>query len=307
MILSRKQIVIIALKALLIAFISICQLVKSIPVCAQEFVLEDDITFGKSDDIDLKLDLACPENGKGPFPVLVYLFGSGWGFWPGGRNRTACHLGIMQAAQRGYVAVSVDYRQTSVRDKGKVKYPFPAQLYDVKCAIRWLRANATKLHIDPNRIGVAGYDSGGHLALMLGLTVPSDGLEGNCGDTSYSSSVQAVVSSGGPTDLARLYRESPDARGALIDLLGGNPQEHTDQYAKASPVTYVRHNAPPILTIRGAIDRYVPPEQADLLDVKMKDMGASHTLIIKENCSHDNFTIDPEVLDFFDRYLKELD
>ena len=304
MLLDRKQIISPAPQILFIVFIFVCQLLRPIQIRAQDFVLEEDITFGKGDDVDLKLDLARPETGKGPFPALVYIFGSGWGDWTGG-SRTRCHLGIMQAAQRGYVAVTVDHRRTAVKEKGKTKFLFPAQLYDVKCAIRWLRANADQYNIDPNHIGVAGWSSGGHLALMLGLTTPSDGLEGDCGDKKYSSSVQAVVSAGGPTELVSMFNESSDEPGPVVDLLGANPQQLPDQYAVASPLTYVRIDAPPTLTIHGELDTEVPLKQAYLLDAKMKEIGASHTLIIKKNVGHVNFTIDPEVLDFFDKYLKE--
>jgi acetyl esterase/lipase len=301
MILNRKHAP--TLQILLVVIILICQFLEPFRIRAQDFVLEEDITFGKGDNVELKLDIAYPENGKGPFPALVYIFGSGWGFWT--LSRSQCQLAIMQAAQRGYVAVTVDYRQTSVKEKGKAKFLFPAQLYDVKCAIRWLRANADQYNIDPNHIGVAGWSSGGHLALMLGLTTPSDGLEGDCGDKKYSSSVQAVVSAGGPTELVSMFNESSDEPGPVVDLLGANPQQLPDQYAVASPLTYVRIDAPPTLTIHGELDTEVPLKQAYLLDAKMKEIGASHTLIIKKNVGHVNFTIDPEVLDFFDKYLKE--
>ena len=305
MLLDRKQIISPAPQILFIVFIFVCQLLRPIQIRAQDFVLEEDITFGKGDDVDLKLDLARPETGKGPFPALVYIFGSGWGDWTGG-SRTRCHLGIMQAAQRGYVAVTVDHRRTAVKEKGKTKFLFPAQLYDVKCAIRWLRANADRYNIDSKHIGAVGWSSGGHLALMLGLTEASDGLEGDCGDKEYSSRVQAVVSAGGPTELASMYNEtkSLDERRVLVEFLGGNPQELPDQYARASPINYVKNDAPPILTIHGDIDADVPLKQAYLLDAKMKELGASHTLIIQKNSEHTDFTADPVVLDFFDKYLK---
>ena len=303
--LDRKHIVSPALQILLVVIILFCQFLEPIRIRAQDFVLEEDITFGKGNDVELKLDIAHPETGKGPFPALLYISGSGWGFWI--LSRSQCQLAIMQAAQRGYVAVTVDHRQTSVKEKGKTKFLFPAQLYDVKCAVRWLRANAEQYNIDPKHIGVAGWSSGGHLALMLGLTKPTDGLEGDCGDKKYSSSVQAVVSAGGPTELVSMFNESTDEPGPVVDLLGGNPQKRPDQYAIASPLTYVRRDAPPILTIHGELDTDVPPKQAYLLDAKMKETGASHTLIIKKNAGHIDFTTDPEVLDFFDKYLKERD
>jgi len=294
-----------AMMILLVILGFLSQLLSPIQLRAQDFILEEDITYGQADCFDLKLDLARPETGTGPFPVLVYLFGNGWGYWPG--SKAQCQLAIMQSAQKGYVAVSVDYRQTSIKENGKTKYLFPAQLYDVKCAVRWLRANAEAYNIDPKHIGVAGYSSGGHLALLLGLTVPSDGLEGECGDEGHSSRVQAVVSSAGPTDLVGMFNESADEPGPVVELLGGTPQQLPDEYIKASPISYVRKDAPPILTIQGDLDESVPPSQAYLFDKKMKEAGASHTLIIRKNRGHDDFTTNPEVLDFFDKYLKGRD
>jgi acetyl esterase/lipase len=272
-------------------------------IAAQDFVLEEGITFGKVDGIELKLDLARPGNAQGPFPALVYLFGSGWGYWAG--SRTESQLGIMKAAQRGYVAVTVDYRQTSTKENGKIKYPFPAQLYDAKCAIRWLRANANKYGIDADHIGAAGYSSGGHLALMLGLTVPTDGLEGYCGDARYSTKVQAVVSSGGPTELVSMFNESVDEPGPVVDLIGGNPQQKPREYAMASPLTYVTKDSAPTLIIQGDNDTDVPAKQAYLLDEKMTQVGVPHSLLIRKDGGHDDFTADPEVFDFFDKYLKK--
>jgi len=103
-----------------------------------------------------------------------------------------------------------------------------------------------------------------------------------------------------------MYNEtkSLDERRVLVEFLGGNPQELPDQYARASPINYVKNDAPPILTIHGDIDADVPLKQAYLLDAKMKELGASHTLIIQKNSEHTDFTADPVVLDFFDKYLK---
>ncbi len=293
------------MKVVLVILAFLSQLLSPIHLRAEDFVLEKDITYGQGDGVDLKLDLARPETGTGPFPVLVYLFGNGWGFWPGSKKQY--QFAIMQAAQKGYVAVAVDFRQTSIKEKGKTKYPFPAQLYDVKCAVRWLRAHAEAYNLDPEHIGVAGWSSGGHLALLLGLTVPSDGLEGECGDPGYSSRVQAVVNSAGPADLAGMFNESMDGSGPIAQLLGGTPQQLPEAYAEASPLYYVRKDAPPILTIHGEIDRSVPVKQSFLLDAMMKEAGAPHTLIIRKIRGHEDYTTSPEAWDFFDKYLKGKD
>lgn len=276
------------------------------PAEEKAYILERGIIYGKGGDVELKLDLARPGRGEGPFPALVFIFGGSW--WTGSRAQFSYQ--IREAAERGYVAVSVDYRLTSVRESGKVKYPFPAQVHDVKCAVRWLRANATEYKIDPDHIGAAGWSSGAHLALMLGLTDASDGLEGECGDLNYSSRVQAVVSLAGPTafitfDEEIRYFPIPSS----IALIGGTPEEVPEQARMASPLTYVSKDDPPVLIIHGDRDPQVPPKQAELLDAKMKEVGASHTLILVTGAGHDatqlvNFYEDYPLWDFFDRHLK---
>jgi len=154
------------------------------------------IVYATPDNVELRLDLVVPGEGKGPFPAIVFIFGGG--FQGGARSHWGTE--IVLAAKRGYVGVSIDHRLVTMQPDGKAKYPFPAQVHDVKCAIRWLRANAQKYGIDRDRIGVIGFSSGGHLALMLGLTEPSDGLEGDCGDLSVSSRVQAAVCLAGGGD-----------------------------------------------------------------------------------------------------------
>ena len=202
------------------------------------------------------------------------------------------------------MAVTVDHRVISVKENDKTKYLFPAQVYDVKCAVRWLRANAKKYKIDPNRIGAVGWGSGGHLALMLGLTDSSHGLEGECGNSKFSSGVQAVVSLAGPTELISLYHEAAGFTPIiLVEFLGGTPEEVPDQYKIASPLTYVSKDDPPVLTIQGDRDLFLPPKQAELLDAKMKEAGASHMLIIKKGVGQENFWDDNAVWDFLDKHL----
>jgi acetyl esterase/lipase len=268
--------------------------------------LEEGIVFGQADQVELQLDMAYPVDGDGPYPALVYIFDSDWGIWPG--SRAQCHLGIMKAAQRGYVAVTIDYRKATIIIEGdRAQYRFPDQVYDAKCAVRWLRVNARKYRIDAEKIGIAGFCCGGHLALMVGLTRPSDGLEGSCGYDDYSSRVQAVVSSAGPTELTSLYQYNKKSwvPNAITAFIGGSPQEMAVEYERASPVSYVYRDSPPILVIHGDIDRDIPIEQAFLLDERMNEVGASHALMIKKNQGHNDFTATPEAFEFFDKYLKQ--
>jgi acetyl esterase/lipase len=261
------------------------------------YIVEKDIIFGRGDEVELKLDLARPAKMKGRVPALIFIHG---GWWRMG-SRQNYTLDLRQAVERGYLAVTVDYRLTSVRENGKVKHPFPAQIHDVKCAVRWLRANARKYKINPDRIGVVGFSAGGHLALLLGLTDSSDGLEGECANMKYSSRVQAVASLAGPSELISF---AGHAKYTLFNLLGGSLEEVPDQYRRANPFTYVSKDDPPVLSIHGDRDTEVPPKQGELLGVKMKEVGVSHTLIVKKDVGH-YVSVDNDVWEFFDEHLKK--
>lgn len=251
------------------------------------FIEEKDISYGKVDGVELKLNLTRPAKGRGPFPALVFIQWSAAGRQGWVRER-------QEAAKRGYVAVAIDYRQWRMGT-------FPVQVHDVKCVVRWLRANARNYKIDSDLIGVVGWSAGGYLALMLGLTEPSDGLEGECGDLNHSSRVQAVVSLAGVTELLSYDRYKKN--NMLTRNVKGSPTETPELHKKASPLTYVRENSPPVLSIHGVDDPEVPLDQAELLDAKMREAGASHTLIVMKDTRH-NVSVNDTVWDFFDEHLK---
>lgn len=279
-------------------------LLPSIPMLGQNVILENDITYGNADNLSLRLDLARPTVGSGPFPALMFLCGNSWG-GDVGIDRHQCSSAIQHMAAKGYVAASVDVRYIDVKQNGKSKYVFPDQLYDAKCAVRWLKANSNKYNIDPARIGVVGFSSGGHLALLLALTRPTDGLEGACGDLKYSSSVRAVVSSAGPPDLIREYEFDKQnfCEDTLEDFLGGSPEEVPLQYQKASPINYVYKDAPPILIMQGDQDHENLPEWSKALDTKLEQAEATHSLIIMKGHFHEDFWDEKAVWDFLAKYL----
>jgi dipeptidyl aminopeptidase/acylaminoacyl peptidase len=139
---------------------------------------------------------------------------------------------------------------------------------------------------------------------MLGLTDPSDGLEDGCGDDQVSSRVQAVVSLAGGPDPVLTYQIYPHN---VERLLGGTPEQVPERYKKASPVTYVSKDDPPVLSIYGARDPALPQEE--LLEDRMKAVGASYTLIVKEGAARSlfalaNFHEDNPAWDFLDKHLK---
>ncbi len=249
-----------------------------------EIIVEENITYGRAGDTELKLDLARPI-GDGPFPAIVFIHGGGWS----GGDRRAYREQIREAARRGYVAATISYRlmqfDHAKRETTTATQNFPAQIHDAKAAIRWVRAHADRYHIDPDRIGVTGASAGGHLSLLVGLTDPSSDLEGDSGNPGWSSRVQAVVNVFGPTDMVTCYQQST-APWIMRLFMGGTPDETPERYKDASPVTHVRKDAPPVLTLHGDRDDLVPFQQAIALDEKMKAVGAHHKLMIFEGLGH---------------------
>ena len=155
---------------------------------AQAFVEMYGVTYKTVGGRELQMDIQIPQPVGVPRAAVVFLCGNGWGY-DRTLNREGFWYALDLANQNGYVAVTVDYSSSVQNSNGRPIGIFPAQIHDVKSAIRFLRANAKHYDIDPARIGVVGFSSGGNLALLLGLTVPADGLiKGRT--TIYSSLVQ---------------------------------------------------------------------------------------------------------------------
>jgi acetyl esterase/lipase len=181
--------------------------------------------------------------------VLVYIHGGGWA----GGKKADLDKAIRGAAARGYLTVSVGYRLAP-------KHLFPAQVEDVKCAVRWLRAHADELGIDPERIGAVGFSAGAHLAMMLGFMDKDDGLEGEGGWPDQSSKVQVVVAYFGPTNLDDEYPEV--SKNIVKQFIGGTREDKRDVYRRASPATYINSGDSPVLIFQGTSDVLVPHNQA---------------------------------------------
>jgi acetyl esterase/lipase len=263
-----------------------------------------------SEKTGLKLDLASPQNLSVPAPAVLVIHG---GFWQEvGGNRKSCLPIAFQLAERGFVAATVSHRKAA-------DAPFPAQIHDVKCAVRWLRAQAEKYHIDRERIGVLGYSSGGHLASLLGTTAGNRALEGDCGHAGQSSRVQAVVDCYGPTDLTALYEHCKRGpfpalgMSVLETLVGGSPADLADGYAQASPVHHADKHAAPTLLIHGTEDKLVPLDQSQRLAAKLRQAGALVTLLPLDKAGHvfgsgsgdeHGRKADAATLEFLERSLK---
>jgi len=230
-----------------------------IPV-PETVTVEKGVEYGKGGDVALKLDLYSPKHREKPAAAVIFIHG---GAWKSG-HREVYHYYCTKFAERGYIAATISYRLSNVA-------PFPAAVEDAKCAVRWLRANAEKRGVDPDRIAVAGGSAGGHLSMMIGYTSDEPTLEGAGGHGDVSSRVQAVVNLYGPTDLTTDVAKSS---GAVSSFLGGKKFDEDPQaYAAASPVTYVTNDDPPTLILHGSIDSVVPIDQAELLAAKLKATG----------------------------------
>ena len=257
---------------------------------------ERDIVYRKENATELKLDIVSPEKGEGPFPTVLVIHGGAW------RSGDKTHVGpvLMDFAQHGYVAVSPQYRFCP-------KDIFPAQVNDVKAAVRWIKTNAKKYRIDPDRIGAIGFSAGGHLALMLGVTGPNDGLEGDKSAASPDSRIKAVVNYFGPTDLGA--KDIPDVSKPLVkDFLGVSAEEKPELAAKASPRSYLSKDDAAILTFQGTKDPLVPFTQAVTLAEAMTAAGVPGRVELLIGAQHGWGGIEMEhtrdqTFRFFDQYL----
>lgn len=257
----------------------------------------EDLVYAKIGGTELKLDVAAPAEGDGPFPGVVVIHGGGWR----GGNKKDVRPVLAAFARRGYVAISPQYRFCP-------KETFPAQVHDVKAAVRWLRSHATDYKLDPEHVGATGYSAGGHLSLMLGLTGPDDGLEGDVATGSPSSRVQAVVNYFGPTDLGAA--DIPDASKPLVrDFLGGTPSEKPEAVKRASPLTFVSKDDAPVLTFQGTKDPLVPLTQAVRLAEAQSAAGVPGRVELLVGAGHgwggaEMQHTAGEAFAFFDRHLK---
>lgn len=224
--------------------------------------IDRDVTYSTHDRPAQSMDIYYPPSG-GPWSGLIFIHGGGW------QEGDKAPLPVNPAGA-GYLVASINYRMYP-------PYRFPAMIEDVKCAIRYLKANAAAYNLNPDRIALIGHSAGGHLAALAGLAGESAGW-----DTGpyleQSSRVQAVVDMSGPTDLTR---EFPDwVMGPKINVFG------EEQWVSGSPVNYVHPLAPPFLIVHGDADSAVPVEQAHLLYDALAEAGAPVEKLILHNGEH---------------------
>ena len=261
-------------------------------------IFEKNVEFSNPNDQHLELNMARP-TGNGPFPAVICIHGGG--FRAG--TREGYDKLCLTLAQNGYVAVTITYRLAP-------KFPFPAAVYDCKAAVRWLRANAARYHIDPARIGVTGGSAGGHLAQFLGVTIGVKQFEGDGGHADQSSSVACVVNYYGPSDFTKSYGKSVDAAEVLPLFFGGDLEHKRAEHILGSPLTWVTPDAAPTLLVHGTDDKYVAYEQAKWMYATLQAAGVEVELMTLEGAGHgfkgaDLEKADKALLAFFNKHLKK--
>ncbi|WP_019972169.1 alpha/beta hydrolase [Mycobacterium sp. 141] len=296
------------------------------PQEAENYLLYPDLVYTESEPVGRAhlLDVYVPRDAAGPFPVLIHQMGSAFRADDSKGNplRDLRHqidstpdtesdsrsdvdpdeasllYGAKQLANlwapKGYAVVGLNVRNSS-------QSKFPGQIHDAKAAIRYLRANAKTLGLDPNRFAMMGASSGGWVSLMVALTAGDPEFEGNLGNQNESSSIRSVIALSSPSDFLQMdahrppgghLHEVPDSPES--ELMGFSIQTDPAAVEKANPARYVRSDSPPAFIAHGIGDLFVPYNQAELLfDAYVKARATANMTLIPNAGHTDSYLADP--------------
>ncbi|MCX6138716.1 MAG: alpha/beta hydrolase [Ignavibacteriales bacterium] len=264
-----------------------------------------------------KLDMYVPE-GNGPFPVVIWIHGGGWERWDKGLEPTDPQMSLLA---HGYALVSVNYRLIG-------EAIFPAQIHDVKAALRWIRVHASEYRLDSARIGAWGASAGAHLAALLGTTNGVDDMQDpSLGNPFVSTKVQAVVDWYGPIDFMTMDQQLKENGFPRVPekghnsptscesrLVGGTITEHPERVLRVNPAFYITPDDPPFLFEHGTLDKSVPHQQSQMMfdslkrvigkeKVQIRFFAVGHGVLAHGDpfSSEENILF---VINFLDRWLK---
>ncbi len=223
----------------------------------------------------MKGDIYLPLDANHPLPLIIHLHGGGWITG----SRKDIQTGILRQVKRGYAVASISY---SFAQHSK----WPRQAHELKAAIRYLRANAQRFGIDGDCIFLWGVSAGGHIAAVVGAGSGTNKLEGNLGNTDYSSEVQGVIVWYPPTDVWNMKHIGlfnsvfPQS---ISYLIGAEMHKNRDLVQSLNPLQYIHSQTPPFFIMHGRGDRIVHPNQSELLykALKQKNVDAKYICIEK--------------------------
>ncbi|GAB4159016.1 MAG: hypothetical protein Tsb009_36280 [Planctomycetaceae bacterium] len=273
------------LVSLLVVLIEIPQL----QAAEETYRVERDLVYSKPDGKPLHLDAYLPA-GKGPFPAVLVVHGGAW--MSGSKRQLGRYARAL--AKNGYAAFSINYRLAP-------KFKFPAQIEDCRAALLWVRRNAKKYSLDPNRVGAIGYSAGGHLVALLGVT----GKVTKQGKEIHDTRLQCVCAGGAPCE----FRHLPENSRSLKYWLGGTRKDIPKIYEAASPIAHVTKHAPPMFFFHGEKDRLVNVNSPKAMVEMLKQKKVHSEIHVLENAGHIATALTPDCIrrsiDFFNRHLKK--
>jgi pectinesterase len=248
--------------------------------------------YGKT---EIPVDLWIPD-GDGPFPGILLIHGGGWKQRQVKQDKALAG----KLAKAGYVVAQVAYRLST-------EAQYPAALHDCKAAVRWMRANAKSLKLDPAHIGCMGGSAGGHLSGLLAMTNGQSQLEGDGGNATMSSEVQACIVMAATMDL--LAANSEKTNEGSVQFFGTTAQEKPEIFREASPITYVNAKSVPTIFIEGEKDN-LKIGRAEMQQ-QLRAAGVYTELYTLKYAPHPFWMSDPWcsesaaiAVKFFDKYLK---
>ena len=246
----------------------------------EQYLIFPDVSYGRANNYELKLDVWQHKGDKIPPPTLVYYHGGGW-IWG---DRTGATLFFLPYLEMGWNVVNVEYRMADVSLA-------PAAVEDCRCALRWVFQNAKKYDIDTSKIVLTGHSAGGHLALISGMLPNNTGLDNECWGTEELK-VAAIINWFGVSDVADLL-EGPNQKNYALMWMGSQASA-TAIARKVSPLTYVRRGLPPVLSIHGDADPVVPYSQAVRLHKALVEAGVPNELVTIHGAGHGQFTAEQD-------------
>jgi acetyl esterase/lipase len=229
-----------------------------------------DVCYTPENDPERSLDIYFPADMHKKWPAVINVHG---GAWSEGSKDWLWYS--VDFPQHNIVGVSINYRLSP-----EVKAPI--HLHDVKTAIRFLRANAERFNLDPQRFGIMGHSAGGHLVSMAAMTAGLGVLEDNTHYPEYSAEVQAVAPCSGPSSLEGIPAHDPE----FSKMIFGTADPDAPIYREYSPMTYLRANLPPFLIVHGTADDVVDVKQSITLHEGLKKFGNHSELVLIDQADH---------------------